>query len=198
MRKVFEKIKKYSIITMVVTAALGGMLIAYPEKTIEYTAVVLGGCFILCGIVALINYGVKDKSSLTLTLAIIAIAAGIIVCVAYRQIVSIIIFMLGLMLLIGGIVDLGNSIDAAVKHFRSSIVSIILAAASIIIGIISIVNPFETHNTIVQLIGGGLIVFSVLEIITYIQVKKIAKAVSDSVQADLPNVTEVDYKEVDD
>lgn len=198
MRKAFEKIKKYSIITMIITAVLGAMLILYPEKTISYTAIVMGGCFILCGIIALINYGVKDKSSLTLTLAIIAVVAGIIICVAYRQIVSIIIFMLGIMLLIGGIVDLVNSIDAAVRRFRSSVVSIILAAASITIGILSIVNPFETQNTIVQVIGGGLIAFSVLEIITYVQVKKIAKAVRESVQSNLPDVTEVDFEEVDD
>lgn len=197
MRTAFQEIKKYSLITIVVTAILGVLLIAFPTQTISYTSIVIGGCFILCGVIALINYGVKKDSKLTLTLGIIAVVAGLIICIAYRQIVSVMIFVLGIMLLVGGLVDFFNSIDVAIRHFRSSAVSIILSVASIVIGILSIVNPFDTQNKIVQLIGAGLIVFSVLEAVTYIQVKKVSKIIKEKVEDDGVNATEVDFEELD-
>lgn len=197
MRTAFQEIKKYSLITIVVTAILGVLLIAFPTQTISYTSIVIGGCFILCGVIALINYGIKKDSKLTLTLGIIAAVAGLIICIAYRQIVSVMIFVLGIMLLVGGLVDFFNSIDVAIRHFRSSAVSIILSVASIVIGILSIVNPFDTQNKIVQLIGAGLIVFSVLEAVTYIQVKKVAKIIKEKAEDDGVNATEVEFEELD-
>lgn len=198
MREIFQEIKKYSLIVIAVTAVLGILLVAFPEQTITYTAVVIGGCFILCGIVALINYGVKRDTKISLVLGTIAVIGGLIICLAYRQIVSVMVFMLGIFLLVGGLLDFFNSIDVAIRHFHSSIFTIILSVASIVIGILSIVNPFDTQNKIVQLIGAGFIVFAVLDLVTYVQVKKVAKIIKDNLEDDGVDAKEVDFKEIDD
>lgn len=197
MRKAFSEAKKYSIISIIVTAVLGVLLIAFPEKTISYTSIVIGGCFILCGVIALVNYGIKKDTKFLLVLGIIAIVAGIIICIAYQMIVSVIIFMLGILLLVGGLIDFINSIDVAIRRFRSSAASIILSVASIVIGILSIVNPFDTQNKIIQLIGAGFIVFAVLEIITYVQVKKVTKIIKEQSENDGTGAIEVDFEELD-
>lgn len=198
MREIFQEIKKYSLIVIAVTAILGVFLVAFPGQTIMYTSLVIGGCFILCGIVALINYGVKKDTKISLVLGTIAIIGGMIICFAYKQIVSVMVFMLGIFLLFGGLIDFFNSIDVAIRHFRSSIFTIILSVASVVIGILSIVNPFDTQNKIVQLIGAGFIVFAVLDLLTYVQVKKVAKIIKENIEDDGVNATEVDFKEVDD
>lgn len=200
MRRIFQELKKYSLIVIIVTAVLGVLLIAFPDKMIAYTSIVIGGCFIACGAAALINYAVKKNSKFPLVLGIIAVISGLIICMAYKQIVSVIIFFLGIFLLVGGIVDFANSIDVAVRRFRSWIFTIILSVASIALGILSIVNPFDTQNTIVQLIGGGLVLFAVLDLVTYLQVKKVADDISKRINSSEEgyNATEVDYKEVDD
>lgn len=200
MTKFFKELKKYSIITIIVTAALGVLLIAKPDQMIAYTSLIIGVAVILSGVVALINYLVKKDSKLPLVMGIIAVISGVIICCAYRQIVSVMIFFMGIILLVGGILDLVNSIDVAKRHYRSWIFTVILSIASIVLGILSIVNPFDTQSKIVQLIGSGFLIFAVLELSAYIQVQIIAKKVAEAEQIlqDGVKATEVDFEEVDD
>ncbi len=200
MRAFFQELKKYSIITIIVTAVLGVLLIAYPDKMIAYTSIIIGAGIILSGIAAILSYLFNKASKLPLVTGVIAVLAGIIICCSYKQIVSVMIFILGIILLIGGVLDLVNSIDVAIRRFRSWIFTVILSVASIVLGILSIVNPFQTQTKIVQLIGAGFIIFAVLELATYVQVKVIAKKVAEAqqVQQDGVKATEVDFEEVDD
>ncbi|MCI9112040.1 MAG: hypothetical protein HFJ99_05715 [Eubacterium sp.] len=200
MRKILTEIKKYSLIVIVITGVLGGLLVAFPDKMLAYTALFIGGAFAACGVFAILNYLSDKKSKLTLTLGIIAAFSGIVICLAYRQIMSVIVFFLGIFLLIGGIVDLVNSFYIAASRHRSWILTVILSIASIVLGIVSITNPFDTQNKIVQFIGAGLIVFAVLDLIAFIQVKKVAEEVSQRISdtKDEYGATEVEYREVDD
>lgn len=200
MRKILTEIKKYSLIVIVITGVLGGLLVAFPDKMLAYTALFIGGAFAACGVFAILNYLSDKKSKLTLTLGIIAASSGIVICLAYRQIMSVIVFFLGIFLLIGGIVDLVNSFYIAASRHRSWILTVILSIASIVLGIVSITNPFDTQNKIVQFIGAGLIVFAVLDLIAFIQVKKVAEEVSQRISdtKDEYGATEVEYREVDD
>ncbi len=200
MRKVLTEIRKYSLIVIVITAVLGGLLVAFPDKMLAYTALFIGGAFAACGVFAILNYLSDKKSKLTLTLGIIAAFSGIVICLAYRQIMSVIVFFLGIFLLIGGIVDLVNSIYIAASRHRSWILTVILSIASIVLGIVSITKPFDTQNKIVQFIGAGLIVFAVLDLIAFIQVKRVAEEVSQRISntKDEYGATEVEYREVDD
>lgn len=196
----FKELKRYSIITIIVTAVLGVLLIAKPDQMIAYTALIIGAAIILSGLFALINYLIKKDSKLPLVMGIIAVISGVIICCAYRQIVSVMIFFMGIILLVGGILDLVNSIDVAKRHYRSWIFTVILSIASIVLGILSIVNPFDTQSKIVQLIGGGFLIFAVLELSAYIQVQIIAKKAAEAEQIlqDGVKATEVDFEEVDD
>ena len=167
---------------------------------IAYTSLIIGSAIILSGVFALVNYLMKKDSKLPLVMGIIAVISGIIICCAYRQIVSVIIFFMGIILLVGGILDLVNSIYVAKRHFHSWFFTVILSVASIVLGILSIVNPFDTQSKIVQLIGGGFVVFAILELATYIQVQIIAKKAAETEQIlqDGVKATEVDFEEVDD
>ncbi|MDE6723066.1 MAG: DUF308 domain-containing protein [Eubacterium sp.] len=200
MRKILSEIKKYSIVVIVITAVLGVLLIAIPDKMLAYTALFIGGAFTACGVFALISYISSDnKSKLTLVLGLISALSGVIICIAYRQIMSIIVFFIGIFLLVGGIVDLVNSIYIAVSRHRSWFLTVALAIASIVLGIVSIINPFDTQTKIVQFIGAGLIVFAVTDLIAFVQIKKVAKEVNSRLQnaSDEYGATEVEFKEVD-
>lgn len=200
MKKLLTEIKKYSLIGAIVLAVLGVLLIAAPGKMLRYTAFIIGGVCIACGVYAIISYIVNKASSFVLTLGIISTITGIVICAAYRQIVSIIIFILGIILLAGGVVDLVNSVYVAVSRRRSWILTVILSVASIVLGIISITNPFDTQEKIVQFVGAGLVVFAVVDIIAYIQVMAISKEVQSKISrsGNENSAVEVDYEDVDD
>lgn len=197
LKKFLAKLKKYSIIVIVITAILGVLLSIFPDHMLAYTALFIGGAFIICGALAIINYISGEESKLLLVLGVIAVVAGVIICMAYRQIISVIVFLLGAFLLVGGIVNLINSFYIAVSRHRSWILTVMLSIGSIVLGVISIRNPFETQTKIVQFIGAGLIAFAVLDTVAYIQLKKAFieadKRISNS--QDSYNAHEVDFRE---
>lgn len=199
--KFLSEIKKYSLIVIAITAVLGVLLIAMPDKMLAYTALFIGGAFTACGVFALVSYISSDtKSKLTLVLGAISAVSGIVICLAYRQIMAIIVFFIGIFLLIGGLVDLVNSIYVAASRHRSWILTVVLSVASIVLGILSIVKPYGIQDKIVQFIGIGLIVFAVTDLIAFIQIKKAAEEVKQRLNnvQDEYGATEVEYREVDD
>ena len=200
MRKILTEVKKYSLILIIVCAVLGVLLIAFPDKMLAYTSLFIGGAFIACGIFAIINYLIKRRFTLTLTLGIIAVISGVIICLAYRQIISVIVFLMGVFLLVGGIVNLVNAFYVASVMPRSWIVTTVLSVASVALGIVSMTNPFSAQNALVQFLGIGLLVFAVLDLIAYIQVREIAKKVKQKIESENNSrgAVEVDYREVDD
>ena len=80
MRKILTQMKKYSIIFIAVTAILGILLIACPQNMLAYTALFIGGALIACGVFAIISYVVKKGFTLTLTLGILSVVGGLIIC----------------------------------------------------------------------------------------------------------------------
>lgn len=199
MRKILTQMKKYSIIFIAVTAILGVLLIAFPQNMLAYTALFIGGALIACGVFAIISYIIKKGFTLTLTLGILSVVGGLIICLAYRQIMSVMVFILGIYMLVGGVVDLVNSFYVAAVKRRSWILTVVLSIASITLGIFSIVNPFHTQDAIVQFVGAGLLVFAALDLIAYIQVAEIAKSIKEQVDNARygTQVKEVDFIETD-
>lgn len=200
MRKILAEIKKYSIVFIVVCAVLGSLLIAFPDKMLSYVSLFIGGAFIVCGVFAIINYVIKRNYVFILTLGIMAAVSGIIICLAYRQIISVIIFLMGIFLLVGGIVNLVNAfyVSSAMPHVW--IVNSVFSVASVALGIVSMTNPFDTQNTLVQFLGIGLIIFAILDLVAYIQMLEITKKIKKKIDENRdPNEpVEVDYREVDD
>ena len=82
MKKILTEIKKYSIILIIVCAVLGALLVAFPDRMLAYTSLFIGGAFIACGVFAVISYLIKRRYTFTLTLGIIAVVSGLIICLA--------------------------------------------------------------------------------------------------------------------
>ena len=193
MKKVITEVKKYSIILIIVSAVLGALLIAFPDKMIQYTALFIGGAFVACGVYAILSYIINKKYVFTLTLGIISAVAGVVVCCAYRQIITVIIFLLGLYLLVGGLFNLVDAFWILKALPKSWFVTMLL-------GIVCLTNPFGAQSTLVRFIGIGLLVFAVTDLIAYLQVKEIANEVKNQINdADAADGSvEVEYREVDD
>lgn len=200
MRRILTEIKKYSIILIVVCAVLGSLLIAFPDKMLSYISLFIGGAFIVCGVFAIINYAIKRNYVFTLSLGIIAAVSGVIICLAYRQIISVIVFLMGIFLLVGGLVNLVNAFYVSSSMPRVWIVNTVFSVASVALGIVSMTNPFQTQNTLVQFLGIGLLIFAALDLIAYVQMLEIAKKIKKKIDEnrDTNQPVEVDYREVDD
>lgn len=193
MTDILVKIKNLSIITIVASLVIGLVLIIKPGETLQVVSLICGVSLILLGVVAWISYFVKDNAMFMAVLGTISLIAGIIVCVKYKSIITIMLLLFGAFLIVSGVIDLLSAVKAKKIGGAGWKVSIAMSAVMIIAGIIVTVNPFTSMEMITRFLGVGLLFYAVMDLIAFFQIKKIAglETVVDK------NVTEINITQDD-
>ncbi len=193
MTDILVKIKNLSIITIVASLVIGLVLIIKPGETLQVVSLICGVSLILLGVAAWISYFVKDNAMFMAVLGTISLIAGIIVCVKYKSIITIMLLLFGAFLIVSGVIDLLSAVKAKKIGGEGWKVSIAMSAVMIIAGIIVTVNPFTSMEMITRFLGVGLLFYAVMDLIAFFQIKKIAglETVIDK------NVTEINITQDD-
>lgn len=176
-------LKRFSIATIIVSAIMGVLFIAFPSKCIQYISLVVGVSLIVTGIISVVSYIVERDTKLPLVLGTISLISGIIVCAKYRAIISIIVVILGIFILTSGIVDMATSIRSIMLFRKSGWFTMLLSVITIVFGIVAITKSAQLTDGIVRFIGAALIVYAVLDLVTYIQINSKVKQVKDAVDS---------------
>ena len=176
-------LKRFSIATIIVSAIMGVLFIAFPSKCIQYISLVVGVSLIVTGIISVVSYIIDRDTKLPLVLGTISLISGIIVCAKYRAIISMIVVILGIFILTSGIVDMATSIRSIMLFRKSGWFTMLLSVITIIFGIVAITKSAQLTDGIVRFIGAALIVYAVLDLVTYIQVNSKVKQVKDAVDS---------------
>lgn len=176
-------LKRFSIATIIVSAIMGVLFIAFPSKCVQYISLVVGVSLIVTGIISVVSYIVERDTKLPLVLGTISLISGIIVCAKYRAIISIIVVILGIFILTSGIVDMATSIRSIMLFRKSGWFTMLLSVITIVFGIVAITKSAQLTDGIVRFIGAALIVYAVLDLVTYIQVNSKVKQVKDAVDS---------------
>lgn len=170
-------LKKFSVSTIIVSAILGVLFIAFPDKCIQYTSLFVGIALIVIGAASIITYLLDRNTILPLVLGIIVLVTGIVICAKYRQIISIIVVIFGIFILISGLVDFFASLKSlAILHF-SGWFTLVLSVITVVFGIVAITKSAALTDSIVRFIGAALIIYSVLDLVSFIQVNAMAKKI---------------------
>ncbi len=185
--KILGNIKKLSLVTIVLSLIFGVLFIAFPAQCKKYAALFLGVGLILVGAYSIVKYFVKQSSVLLLTLGIIVAICGIIVCIKYEAIISFILILFGIFILTSGIVDLITGLRTVFTYKVFGFITIALSIATIIFGIYAITKSTALSESLIQLTGVALIVYSVLDTIAFFEVKKIASNVKSAVDQTVDN-----------
>lgn len=181
MKSLLNQWRSFSVATIAASVLLGLILLVFPEASIKYISIAFGAALIFLGVCGVAQYFSKKSSSLILVMGVIVLVCGIIVCVKYRTIISIVELLFGIFLLCSGIINFVNSLQSSVRKTSSWWVTLILSVVSMAFGIISVIRPFAVSTTLVRFIGAGLLVYAVLDLIAYIRFKKITREVEDAV-----------------
>lgn len=176
-------LKRFSIATIIVSAIMGVLFIAFPSKCIQYISLVVGVSLIVTGVISVVSYIIERDTKLPLVLGTISLISGIIVCAKYRAIISIIVVILGIFILTSGIVDMATSIRSIMLFRKSGWFTMLLSVITIVFGIVAITKSAQLTDGIVRFIGAALIVYAVLDLVTYIQVNSKVKQVKDAVDS---------------
>ncbi len=196
--KFLQEVKKLSLATIIVSAVLGILFIAFPSRSIKYLSLIVGIGLIAIGIAAVVSYCIDKRAKFTLVLGVIVLICGIVICAKYREIINLIVMIFGIFILASGIVDLVTGLKAAVISRAAGITTVVLSVISIIFGIVAITKSAALTDGIIQFIGVALIVYAVVDAVTYFEVKNlfgsVKKAVDDvgDIETDATIVEESD------
>ena len=175
MREILIRIKNLSLITIAAGFIIGIILLVRPDESVEFISILCGATVIMLGVGAWISYFTKFRSSFLAILGTLAVVAGIILCVKYRSIISAVLFLFGIFVLVGGVVDLVSALEARKNDLKSWIISVVMAVITIVLGVLVIINPFNSVMALTRILGAGLIVYAIMDLITFIQIRKMVK-----------------------
>lgn len=175
MRNIAVYLKNLSVITMIASFITGIILIAKPEQSVQFICIIFGAVMILLGIGSLVSYFTKMKLTLLAVIGILTIIIGVMICVRYERLVSAVIFLFGLFVTVSGVVDFVSALDARKNNLKSWIFSLVMSIGVTILGLIVLINPFDSAILLTRLLGLSLLIYTVLDLITFIQVRKIFK-----------------------
>lgn len=193
MSEFFIKIKNLSLITIIASVIIGVVLLVKPDEALQFVSLICGITILLLGVGCWISFFTRFNSVFMAAVGTLSLIVGTVVCVKYKSIISLMLFIFGIFLIISGVIDFVSAIDAKRNMLAGWLVSLIMAVCIIIGGIVVTVNPFDSVLFVTRLLGVVLIVYAVTDLISLVQIRKISKlkTVNDN------NVDEVDVTQED-
>ncbi len=171
--KKIGSMNKTSIIFSIIFMLLGLFLILKPEDAIHLVSYALGMILLIWGLVSIVKFFSNKESQnyleFSFIVGVFVFIFGVIILIKPNTIANIIPLLLGIWMLINGVTKLSYSLS--INRNNPAPGSIIVSGLIIICGILLIFNPFSGAKALTQIIGGTLILYSILDLIECITIK---------------------------
>ena len=199
MEKLMQKFFRSSLVTSIVLMILGVLLILQSEVTIITISYIIGTLLIALGAIAIIKF-VKNVNGITredldIVYGTVTIILGVIVIYNPEAIASIIPIIIGIGIVISSATKLQYAIELKENLSSQWKTTMIISIISAICGVILICNPFKGAVVIMQIIGGFIIVYSILDIISTITIKKNVTAIHNALDGKVEDVEVIEETE---
>lgn len=193
-----KKMNITSIIFSILFLILGILLLCRPGDALNIVSYSLGGMLIIWGVIQMIQFFIKKDSQnyfdFSFVVGIFVSIFGVIILLKPRIIADIIPLMLGIWMIINGVTKLAYSLTINKKS--KSLSTIIISIAILVVGLLLVINPFAGAEILTQLIGIALIVYSILDLVEVIFIKKTTKKIDILIEKkDDTKVIDAEYKE---
>lgn len=152
--------KWQEVVCGLLMVVIGVVLLMMPQLTNMLIAQAAAGVLGAAGLVFIIVYFFRRRFSVVgydLVKAAVLIGAGVLIYLHVKEVSSVILMALGILILISGILIAQRSID--LRHFGGSswILFLIIALLSVIDAVLVILNPFANAIWLLRLIAGGMV-----------------------------------------
>jgi len=162
MRSILKEQQRSSVITAVVTALLGLVLLVWPEWAMKWTCILLGVVLAITGATYVIGFFQGRKAGFalyySLPLGIVLLALGVWLLTNPSGIIRLVQYACGGFILLHGVMDLQGAIS--IMHDSNGPerwVALALSVLTLVLGLVIIFNPLGTMATLLMFIGIVLI-----------------------------------------
>lgn len=199
MEKLMQKFFRSSLVTSIVLMVLGILLILQSEVTIITISYIIGTLLIALGAIAIIKF-IKNINSITredldIVYGTVTIILGVIVIYNPEAIASIIPIIIGVGIVISSATKLQYAIELKENLSSKWKTTMIISVISAICGVILICNPFKGAVVIMQIIGGFIVIYSILDIISTITIKKNVNAIHNALDGKIEDAEVIEETE---
>ena len=155
---------------------VGILLLVNPEAFTAAVITCFGIVLLAIGIVYLIRFIREKKESdkasiLTLVLAVISLAVGCVCAFLTNRVMglfAVVAVVYGVILIVSGIYKAKTYFDMKQENLPVSVITLVSAILSIVLGIVIVVNPFTATNFLWFFAGISLIVEAVVDFVAVI------------------------------
>lgn len=187
MKDIIKKKEIKGILGSLLLIVLSVFLMLKPIEIIGSLIKVIGMILLICGVFDFANYFVNKKEESLfdygLVKGIIEITIGVLFIFKYDLLINLFPCILGLIIVFINIFKLQTAIS--LKEFESNYMTgVIISSLSIILGLVIVINPFETLEVVIIVSGTVLLISELSNIIYSISVLKFFKK-TDKVVKDI-------------
>lgn len=187
MKDIIKKKEIKGILGSLLLIVLSVFLMLKPIEIIGTLIKVIGMILLICGVFDFANYFVNKKEESLfdygLVKGIIEITIGVLFIFKYDLLINLFPCILGLIIVFINIFKLQTAIS--LKEFESNYMTgVIISSLSIILGLVIVINPFETLEVVIIVSGAVLLISELSNIIYSVSVLKFFKK-TDKVVKDI-------------
>ena len=178
-----KKLKWNLVLMSVLYLGLGIFLLLKPTTALNIVCYALGAVVLICAAVQLVRYFAVERgvfqSQLTLISGLICLGLGAFLIIRSDIVVSILPIVFGLFVIFDSIGRVQNALDLRRCGYDSWKGFLLLPVLSIVLGVVMILNPFGTMETLVMAIGVILVIEGAINLLsalyTILAVRRFAK-----------------------
>lgn len=201
METLMKKFFRSSLISSITLLIIGILLILQSEITIITISYIIGTLLIALGAIAIIKF-IKNinniaREDLDIVYGTVTIILGVIVIYNPEAIASIIPIIIGIGIIISSATKLQYAIELKDNLNGQWKTTLIFSIVSAICGVVLICNPFKGAVIIMQIIGGVIVAYSILDIISTITIKKNVSAIHQAIDGTINDAEVVNEENVE-
>lgn len=186
-----KKIWWSSVTSSIILFILGLLLFLKPDTVIHVVALILGIFIIVVGIFALLKYFRAEQKNGMIRFNIIyggvCIVSGLILALTPSAIASILPIVLGIWMIISSLLKIQYALNMKEAGSTSWIPTFTLAMITLVVGILLVINPWRGAQVILQIVGGFLMGYALLDVIASFLLNKETKTLMKVIDADIPD-----------
>ena len=181
MKSKFNRLIYGSWVSTILFLLLGIFLLIKPELANSLIGYCVGTIVALSGIMSLVTY-FKNKTNfkymnIQLVYGILTLIAGVAIIINPLSVSKLIIICLGIWMVINGIIKINTALMLKNNKEETWSLILVIAILTILCGSMLIFNPFSGTMVVTQVIGVFVIIYSILDAMQWILIKKRSKEI---------------------
>ena len=168
--------------------ALGVFLVFWPELSRIWICRLLGAALLVSGGVYVVSHFARAKGAAAvfqydLILGAVLAVVGVWLLTTPDLIVAFLQYILGLILIVHGVIDLQGALNLRAGHARHWWPAFLIALITLALGALILWNPFASINALLMLVGIALIYDGISDILILFQLTRTFRKVQQGVEA---------------